>query len=60
MNKFINGVIAGVVVGSVASATMNSFHSNTKPIPQEKPKKSQKNLGKTLHTLGDMAENLAK
>ncbi|MFI3226150.1 MAG: hypothetical protein R3Y09_01960 [Clostridia bacterium] len=55
MSKFINGMIAGVVVGSATSMVVNSMHGTDKT-----SKKTHKTLGKTLHSLGDMAENIAK
>lgn len=51
MKKFMSGVITGAVVGSTANIIMN----NNKP-----KKKESKTIGKTLHSLGDMADNITK
>lgn len=56
MNKFVNGIIAGMVVGSAASVAVNNMN-NSSGAKKQDPKKS---IGKTLHSLGDMAENLGK
>lgn len=53
MNKFISGVIAGATVSAVANVAMNS-------VKPAQPKKDTRNISKTLHSLGDMAENISK
>lgn len=52
MKKFVSGVIAGAVVGSATSVVAQNM-TNIK-------RKEHKTIGKTLHSLGDMADNFRK
>ena len=52
MNKFVGGMIAGAAIGSVASVAVKNIN-----IPK---KREHQTIGKTLHTLGNMAENIIK
>lgn len=53
MNKFITGVIAGATVSSAISmVTMNN--------QKDKKVHSEKTIGKTLHKLGDMADDMTR